>query len=73
MMTDDEARQQLEGLARKYLHDDPDLPNLIGIIKNKSRPGLPVRGVLESIRIHKTVEYSGPEKDLIEELIYLYG
>lgn len=73
MLSDDEARKELEKLAKKYLQNDPDLQNLVNVINDKSRPGLPVRGVLESIRVQKVGEYTAQEKELIEDLIYLFG
>lgn len=73
MMNESESRKALENLAKKYLQADPDLQNLINIINDETRPGLPVRGILESIRNYRTVEISEADKDVIEELIYLYG
>lgn len=73
MINESQARHELEKLATKYLKGDPDLPKLIDVINDKTRPGLPVRGVLERIRHHKVGEYVDSEKQLIEELIYLYG
>ena len=73
MLDENEAREALIDLAKKYLADDPDLSNLIDIINDRSRPGLPVRGVLESMRSFRKIEYSDADKELIEELIYLYG
>ncbi|MEJ2755382.1 MAG: hypothetical protein P8104_05995 [Gammaproteobacteria bacterium] len=73
MMTADQARAELEKLALKYLKSNSELPGLVKIINDKTRPGLPVRGVLESIRTQNVVDYDDTEKEIIEELIYLYG
>jgi len=73
MMSEAEARQALEGLAKKYLSADPDLDRLIAIIRDKARPGLPVRGVLEEMRKYRDQPYSADDKELIDELLYLYG
>lgn len=73
MMNDEESRKALENIAYKYLQDDPDLPYLIEIINDRSRPGLPIRGVLENIRIRRKIEISEADREIIEELIYLYG
>ncbi|MCQ3831124.1 hypothetical protein HXX02_16945 [Microbulbifer elongatus] len=72
MMTEDQARDALVGLVKKYLPSGAKENKLIKIINDTSRPGLPVRGVLESMK-GKTTEYSDSDKKLIEELIYLYG
>ncbi|WP_231757928.1 hypothetical protein [Microbulbifer elongatus] len=71
-MTEDQARGELVGLVKKYLLDGPKERKLIKVINDTSRPGLPVRGVLESMK-GKTTEFSGLDKMLIEELTYLYG
>ncbi len=73
MMTDDEARKALEDLTIKHLKETPDFDSLIEIIRDNKRPGLPVRGILESMRHHRKTEYTQHDKDIIEELIYLYG
>jgi len=73
MMNENQARRELVELAKKYLQADPELPSLIKIINDKTRPGLPVRGILESIREHRTIDISDKDKEIIEELIYLYG
>ena len=73
MMTDDEVRKALEGLIVKYLKGTPDFDELLIIIRDKKRPGLPIRGVLESMRQHRKDNYSQQNKDAIEELIYMYG
>lgn len=72
-MNELEARQALENIAKKYLQADPALSDLIAIINDSGRPGLPVRGVLESIRQCRAVEISEGDKEIVEELIYLYG
>ncbi|WP_299599181.1 hypothetical protein [uncultured Microbulbifer sp.] len=71
-MTEDQVRDALVGLIVKYLPDGSNENKLIKIINDTSRPRLPVRGVLESMK-GKTTEYSDSDKKLIEELIYLYG
>lgn len=73
MMNENQARLELIALAKKYLQADPELPKLINIINDRTRPGLPVRGILESIREHRTIDISDEDKEIIEELIYLYG
>jgi hypothetical protein len=72
-MTEEDARKVLENLAKKYLSGVPDYNNLIHVINDKNRPGLPVRGILEKISKETSYEYTDDEKDLIQELIYLFG
>jgi len=72
-MSKEQARNILVDLANKYLSCDPELKSLLKIIKDKSRPGLPVRGVLESMKKYRTIEYLEQDKKVIEELLYLYG
>jgi len=72
-MTESEAREALIKITRKYLKNFPDIERLISIIKDESRPGLPVRGVLEDMKKHRTEDYSNKDREIIEELIYLYG
>ncbi|MEZ5504925.1 MAG: hypothetical protein R3F47_08320 [Gammaproteobacteria bacterium] len=73
MMNENKARLELIALAKKYLQADPELPKLINVINDKTRPGLPVRGILESMREHRTIDISDKDKDIIDELLYLYG
>jgi len=73
MMNEEEARNILIDLANRYLSCDPELNSLLKVIQDKSRPGLPVRGVLESMKKHQTIEYLDQDKKIIEELLYLYG
>ena len=73
MMSQMQARQALKNLATRYLKKDPGLTELINVINDSTRPGLPVRGVLEHIRKFRTVEIAETDKELIEELLYLYG
>ena len=73
MMSEDQARCALVDLVNKYLSSDPEINRLLKVINDKSRPGLPVRGVLESMREYRTIEYSELDKEAIEELLYLYG
>ncbi|SMF14083.1 hypothetical protein SAMN02745866_00905 [Alteromonadaceae bacterium Bs31] len=72
-MTDDEAKQELENLAKKYLVGSPDYDRLIDVINDKSRPGLPVRGILEEIGKYESCEFTEDEKNLIEDLLYMFG
>lgn len=72
-MTDDEAREKLECLIVKHLKGSPDANRLVKIVRDKSRPGLPVRGVLEIIGEKGGVPFDESEKAVIEELIYFYG
>jgi hypothetical protein len=72
-MTEDQARQAMLNLVDTYLASDPDKNNLIDVINNRSRPGLPIRGVLESMRKYRAIEYSESDKELIEDLLYMYG
>ena len=73
MMNESEAREALIKLAREYLNNYPDIENLESIIKDESRPGLPVKGVLQNMRKYRTQDYSDKDLEIIEELIYLYG
>lgn len=73
MMSEEQARDILIDLANRYLSCDPELNSLLEIIKDKSRSGLPVRGVLESMKKYRTIEYLEQDKKDIEELLYLYG
>ncbi|BFM48203.1 hypothetical protein [Marinomonas sp. THO17] len=73
MMNEEQAQYALIGLVNKYLTSDPEIDNILKIINDKSRPGLPIRGVLEKIKKYRTIEYSELDKDIIEELLYLYG
>lgn len=73
MMNEEEARNILVDLTNKYLSSDPEFENLLKIIKDKSRAGLPIKGVLESMRRYRTIEYLEQDKKVIEELFYLYG
>jgi hypothetical protein len=72
-MTDDEAREKLECLIIKHLKGSPDANRLMTIVRDKSRPGLPVRGVLEIIGRQGNIPFDESENVLIEELIYRYG
>lgn len=72
-MTDDQARKMLENLTKKYLPGSPEHDRLIKVINDKSRPGLPVRGILEEIRNYKTGEYTEYEKEMIDDLLYMFG
>lgn len=73
MMNENQAREALEKLANKYLQADPELPRLIKIINDKARPGLPIRGILQSIRNTGVTNFPDADMKVIEELIYLYG
>ncbi len=73
MMNDDQARRVMIDLVNRYLSSDPEKNDLIDIIKDKSRPGLPIRGVLENMRQYRTTDYSESDKELIEDLLYMYG
>ncbi len=73
MMTEDEARLNLENIARKYLQNSPKLDEFINIIRDKNRPGLPVRGIMEEMRKYRDIDYSKEDQDVISELMYLYG
>ncbi len=73
MISDREARLELGKLVKKYVSDLSEQDRLISVIEDKNRPGLPVRGVLESIRKFKIQEYSDQEKELIDDLIYMFG
>jgi len=73
MIREEQAREILIDLANRYLSCDPELKSLLEIIEDKSRPGLPVRGMLESMKKYITIEYLEQDKKVIEELLYLYG
>lgn len=73
MMTEDQARFALKALVQKYLESTSEREELIRIIEDRSRPGLPVRGVLERLKVKKSSVFSDADKDQIDELIYLYG
>jgi hypothetical protein len=72
-MSDEEARKELEKLIVKYLSGSAEFQRLISIVRDRSRPGLPIRAVLEIIGKQGNASFDGGEKTLIEELIYLYG
>lgn len=73
MITEDEARKSLEELIDKYIPHHPEKDRLIGIVRDESRPGLPIRGILEHMKGNRSLDYSPEDIKLIEELIYLYG
>ncbi|QUX96779.1 hypothetical protein C0J08_15855 [Marinomonas sp. CT5] len=75
MMSEDQARYALVELVNTYLSSDPEINNLLKKINDNSKLGLPlpIRGVLESMREYRTIEYSELDKEIIEELLYLYG
>jgi len=73
MISEEQARNILVDLVNRYLSCDPELKSLLKIIEDKSRPGLPVRGVLESMKKYRTIDYLEQDKKVIEELWYLYG
>lgn len=73
MLNDDEAKVKLKGLIERYISDKSEKERLIQVIEDPSRPGLPVRGVLEIIGKYKKQEYSEMEKEVISDLIYMYG
>lgn len=73
MMSENEARSSLEKLVHEYLESAPVKLKLVEIIRDKSRPGLPIRGVLEEMRKYREKDYTVEDKNLIDELIYLYG
>lgn len=72
-MNHEQARHALKDLALKYLKADPSLTDLINVINDTSRPGLPVRGLLERIRKFREIDITEIDKELIEELLYMYG
>ena len=72
-MNDDQARKELRGLAKRYLYGSPDYDRLIKVINDKSRPGLPIRGILEEIRKYNPGEYTDDEEELINDLLYMFG
>jgi hypothetical protein len=72
-MTEDEARLNLENIVRKYLQKSPKLDEFINIVRDKNRPGLPIRGILEEMRKYRDTDYSKEDQDVIKELMYLYG
>lgn len=73
MMSDSEARVCLECLVDKYMIDCPEKEILKNVIQDKARPGLPIRGVLESMRGRREREYEKEDLAVIDELLYLYG
>lgn len=73
MLTNQQARLALKGLIEKYLKGvDPNYNLLVEIMEDTSQQ-LPVRGVLEDIRLLNNVEYTLHELDLIDDLLYMYG
>lgn len=72
-MNQNQSRQALKNLAIKYLQTDPQLIDLINTIDDSSRPGLPIRGVLERIKKFRVIEITDSDQEIIEELLYLYG
>lgn len=72
-MEKDDAIKSLTKIIEKYLDKDPKKIRLISIINDLSRPGLPVRAVLQHLRQYKYIDYTESDKKVLDELIYLYG
>lgn len=60
-------------LIASYLGDDPEKDRLMSVVRDTSRPGLPVKGVLEHMRKYRKKEYSEEDKETIDDLIYFFG
>jgi hypothetical protein len=72
-MNKKEASKKLIYLLEKYHSDEIEKQKLIDIINEVSRPGLPIRGVLEDLRIHKIQEISDVDAQIVDDLLYFYG
>lgn len=68
------SKKDLIQIVDRYLSTSPERDQLIAVIEDSSRPGLPIRGVLESVRNTRDhPEFSTADREIIEELLYLYG
>ena len=68
------SKKELIRIVNRYLPEASERDRLIAVIEDPSRPGLPIRGVLESIRQSREhPDFSVSDKEIIEELLYLYG
>ncbi|MDN6868857.1 hypothetical protein QO202_12550 [Aeromonas caviae] len=65
----DDAKRLIEN---HLLGIDPDAKRFIDIISDDQRP-IPIRAIFEHVSIFSKKPFSSEERDLVDELMYLYG